>query len=62
MELEILNFDSKEAVRLNTTIDKIVEKCIQFYKKMCSTHNKCQVLVGTQDQDFPTREHHLNNL
>ena len=62
MEMEILNFGYKSAVRLNTSIDKTVEKCIKFYKRMCSIHNQCQVLAGTQDQDFPTREEHLNNL
>ena len=29
---------------------------------MCSTHNKCQVLAGTQDQDLPEREKQLKNL
>ena len=62
MELALLNFDNKSAVRLNTTIDKTIEKCNEFYKRMCSTHNKFQVSVDTQVQYFPTRDQHLKNL
>ena len=62
MEVAILNFGCKSTLRLNTAIDKTVEKCTEFYKGMCSIHNQCQVLAGTQDQYFPTREEHLENL
>ena len=41
MELELLDFSSNEATRLNIEIEKTVEKCKEFYKKMCTTHNKC---------------------
>ena len=62
MELELLNFSNKATVRLNTTIEKIVEKCKDFYKKMCTTHNRCQDSVATQVQEFPNREKNLKNL
>ena len=62
MEVAILNLGCKAAVRLNTSIDKTVEKCTEFYKGMCSIHNQWQVLACTQDQDFPAREEHLKNL
>ena len=62
MELAILNFGSKLTVSLNTTIDKNLEKCNEFYKRMCSTHNKCQVSADTQVQDFAARDQHLKNL
>ena len=62
MELEILNFGSESAVRLNTTIDKTLEKCTKFYKRMCLTHNKCQVSAETQYQYFLSRDQHLKNL
>ena len=29
---------------------------------MCSIHHKCHILVGTPEQDFPSREQHLKNL
>ena len=62
MELALLNFSIKSIVTLNTTIDKTIEKCNEFYKRMCSTHNKFQVLTATQVQDFPDRDQHLKNL
>ena len=62
MELAILNFGYKSAVRLNTSIDKTIEKCTDFDKGMCSIHHQCQVLAGNPKQDFPAREQHLKNL
>ena len=48
MELALLNFSRKSGTRLSTTIDKTTEKCNEFYKKMFSTHNKCQDSVVSQ--------------
>ena len=62
MELAILNFRSKSTVRLNTSIDKTIEKCNDFYKKMYTNHNKFQALVATQVLDFPEKDQHLKNL
>ena len=56
MELAILNFGSKSSVRLNTAIDKTLEMRNEFYKRMCSIHNKCQVSVDTHVHDFPARD------
>ena len=62
MELALLNFSSRAARRLSTTIDKNTEKCNEFYKKMCSTQNKCQASAATQVQYFPDKDQHLKNL
>ena len=62
MELALLDFSSKAAVRLNTAIEKIMEKCKEFYKKMCITHNRCQASAATQVQEFPGKVQHLKNL
>ena len=48
MELTLLNFSNKAATRLSTTIDKTIEKCNVLYKKICSTHNKCQASAANQ--------------
>ena len=61
MELPLLNFSSRVAERLNTTVEKTVEKCREFYKKMCMTHNKCQASTATQVQDFPDKDQHVKN-
>ena len=56
MEVTILNFRCKTPVRLNTAIERTIEKCVEFYKGMCSVHNQCMILIGALDQDFPVRE------
>ena len=61
-EVAILNFGCNVAVRLNTAIDRTIEKCTEFYKGMCVVRNHCMILEGAQDQDFPSREEHLKNL
>ena len=62
MEVAILNFGCKETVRLSTSIDITIEKCMEFYKGMCSVHNQCMILTGAPYQDSPVREEHLKNL
>ena len=61
MEVAIFNFECKVVVKLNTAIDRTIEKCTEFYKGMCVVRNHCMILEGAQDQDFPAREEHLKN-
>ena len=42
IELALLDFGSKFAIRFTNAIEKTLEKCTKFYKKMCIVHNKCQ--------------------
>ena len=56
MEVAILNFGCRIEVRLNTAIERTIEKCAKFCKGMCSVHNQCMILIGALDQDFPVRE------
>jgi len=56
MDVAILNFGCRITVRLNTAIERTIEKCVEFYKGMCSVHNQCMILIGALDQDFPVRE------
>ena len=62
MEVAILNFRCRTAVRLNTAIEKTIEKCIEFYKGIHLVHNQCMILIGSSNQVFPVREEHLKNL
>ena len=62
MEVAILNFECRITIRLNTTIEKTIEKCVEFYKGIHFVHNQCMVLTGAPAQYFPVREEHLNNL
>ena len=62
MEVAILNFGCRTMVRLNTAIEKTIEKCAEFYKGIHLVHNQCMILTGSPDQVFLVREEHLNNL
>ena len=62
MESSILNFGCRTAVRLNTAIEKAIEKCAEFYKGIHLVHNQCMILKDSPDQVFPVREEHLKNL
>ena len=62
MEIAILNFGCRTSVRLNTAIEKTIEKCAEFYKGIHLAHNQCMILAGAPDQDFLVREEHLKNL
>ena len=57
-----MNFGCRTVVRLNTAIEKTIEKCATFYKGIHFVHNQCMVLIGAPDQDFPVKEEHLKNL
>ena len=62
MDVAILNFGCKTTVRLNTSIEKIIEKFSEFYKAIHLVHNQCMILAGALDQDFPVKEEHLKNF
>ena len=54
MEVAILNLGCKEVVRLNTVIDRTIEKYTEFYKSTCSIHNQCMIFSGHQRSIFPS--------
>ena len=39
MKIAILNFGCRTTVRLNTAIEKTIEKCVKFYKGIQLVHN-----------------------
>ena len=57
-----MNFGCRTTVRLNTTIEKTIEKCAEFYKGIHFVHNQWMVLTSAPNEDFPVREEHLKNL
>ena len=57
-----MNFGCRKAVILNTTIEKTIEKCAEFYKGIHLVHNHCMILTDSSDHVFPVREEHLKNL
>ena len=62
LEVAILNLCCRTMVRLNTIIEKTIEKCSEFYKGIHLVHNQSMILTEYLNQVFPVREEHLKNL
>ena len=62
MEVAILNFGCRMALRFNTAIEKTIEKCAEFYEDIHLVHNHYMILIGSPEEVFLVREEHLNNL
>ena len=62
MEVGILNFGCRTMVILNTTIEKTVEKCAEFYKGIHLVHNHCMILRDSSYQVFLVGKEHMKNL
>ena len=39
-----------------------MDKCMEFYKKVLTTHNRCQNSLEKRLQEFPSQEEHLKYL
>ena len=62
IELELLEFYIKSALRLTTGVENTLEICTDFYKKMHIVHNKCRTSSGTKIKEFPYKYEHLKYL
>ena len=62
LEYDLMDFNSKSAERLIDAVKKTTEKCMEFYKKVLTTHNKCQTSSAKRLQEFPAHEEHLKHL
>ena len=62
IELALLDFGSKSTLRLTTTIEKTLERCIEFWKKIHIVHNKCQTSSVAKIKEFPDKDQHLKDL
>ena len=40
IEYDLMNFSSKAVERLIDAVEKTMEKCMEFYKKVLTTHKK----------------------
>ena len=46
IEYDIMNFSSKEVERRIVTVEKTLDRCMEFYKKVLATHNRYQTSSG----------------
>ena len=57
-----MNFNRKAAETLIFAVEKTMEKCMEFYKKVLTTHNRCLTSSMKRLQEFPDQEEHLKCL
>ena len=62
LEYDLMNFNNKVAERLIDAVKKTTDKCMEFYKKVLTTHNKCQKYSAKRIQELPAHEEHLKHL
>ena len=55
IEYDIINFSNKAVERLKVAVEKSMEKCIEFYKKVLTTHNRCQTFSAKGCRSFQLR-------
>ena len=53
IKYELMDFSSKAAARLTITVAKTLDKCMDFDKKVLTTHNTCQNYAEKRLQEFP---------
>ena len=57
-----MDFSCKAAARLTTTVEKTLDRCMEFYKMVLTTQNRCQTSSTKTLQEFPEQEEHLKYL
>ena len=62
IEYEHMDFNIKVAARLTAGVDKMLGRCMDFYKKVITTHNRFHTSLEKRLQDFPGKEDHLKYL
>ena len=62
IEYELMDFSSKATVRLIVMVGKTLDKYMDFYKRVFTTHNRCQTSATKRLQEFLGQEDHLRYL
>ena len=62
IEYELMDFSSKDAARLTAVVEKTLDKCMDFYKMVLTTHDRCQTSATKRLQEIPDQEEQLKYL
>ena len=62
IEFKLMDFSCKATARLTAGVGKTLERCMDFYKRVLTTHNRCQTSAEKRMQEFPNHEEHLKYL
>ena len=52
IEYELMDFSSKVAEKLTVVVGKTLDKFLDFYKRVLTTHNRCQTSSTKRLQEF----------
>ena len=62
LEYELIGFSNRAAKKLIETIKKKIDKWLEFYKNVLTTHSRCQTSSKRRLDVLPTHEEHLEQL
>ena len=62
LEYELIGFNNRAAEKLIEAVQKIVDKCREFSKKVLTTYNRCQTSSKRRLDDLPPHEEYLQHL
>ena len=62
LEYELIGFSNRATKKLIEVVQKIIDKCRDFSKKVITTHNRCQALSKRMLDELPPHEEHLQQL
>ena len=62
IEYELMDFSSNAATKFKTAVGKTLDKCMDLYKKVLTTHNRCHTSTKKRLQEFSGQEECLKYL
>ena len=57
-----MDYSSKATARLVAAVGKTLDKCMKFYKRVLTTHNRCQTSAAKRLLECAGQEEHLKYL
>ena len=58
----MIGFNNRAAEKLREVVQKTVDKCKEFSKKVLTTYNRCQTSSKRRLYDLPAHEEYLQHL
>ena len=62
LEYELIGFNNRATEKLIEAILKTIDKCMEFSKKVLTTHNRCQTSSKRRLDELLPHEEHLKQL